>query len=29
MSTDAFAKFVREQMGIFRKIAREANIPQQ
>src|SRR5262252_7234869 len=29
MSTDAFAKFVREQMGIFRRIAREANIPQQ
>jgi tripartite-type tricarboxylate transporter receptor subunit TctC len=29
MKPDEFAKFVREQMGIFRKIAREANIPQQ
>jgi tripartite-type tricarboxylate transporter receptor subunit TctC len=29
MKSDEFAKFVREQMGIFRKIAREANIPQQ
>jgi len=29
MSTDAFAKFVREQMATFRRIAREANIPQQ
>ena len=29
MSTADFAKFVREQMGTFRKIAREANIPQQ
>jgi len=29
MKTDEFAKFVREQMGTFRKIAREANIPQQ
>jgi len=29
MSTDDFAKFVREQMGTFRRIAREANIPQQ
>jgi hypothetical protein len=24
-----FVKFVRDQMGTFRKIAREANIPQQ
>jgi tripartite-type tricarboxylate transporter receptor subunit TctC len=29
MKTDEFAKFVREQMGTFRRIAREANIPQQ
>jgi tripartite-type tricarboxylate transporter receptor subunit TctC len=29
MSTEAFGKFVREQMGTFRRIAREANIPQQ
>jgi hypothetical protein len=29
MSTADFAKFVREQMGTFRRIAREANIPQQ
>jgi tripartite-type tricarboxylate transporter receptor subunit TctC len=29
MSTDEFAKFVRAQMGTFRRIAREANIPQQ
>jgi tripartite-type tricarboxylate transporter receptor subunit TctC len=29
MKPDEFAKFVREQMGTFRKIAREANIPQQ
>jgi tripartite-type tricarboxylate transporter receptor subunit TctC len=29
MSTVDFAKFVREQMGTFRRIAREANIPQQ
>jgi len=29
MSTDEFARFVRGQMGTFRRIAREANIPQQ
>lgn len=29
MKPDEFAKFVRERMGIFRKIARELNIPQQ
>src|SRR5262249_47517843 len=29
MTTEAFAKFVRVQMGTFRRIAREANIPQQ
>ena len=29
MTTDEFAKFVREQMGTFRKIAREANIQPQ
>jgi tripartite-type tricarboxylate transporter receptor subunit TctC len=29
MRPEEFARFVREQMGIFRKIAREANIPQQ
>jgi len=29
MGTADFAKFVREQMGTFRRIAREANIPQQ
>jgi tripartite-type tricarboxylate transporter receptor subunit TctC len=29
MKTEEFAKFVREQMGIFRKIAQEASIPQQ
>ena len=29
MKPEEFAKFVREQMGTFRKIAREANIPQQ
>jgi tripartite-type tricarboxylate transporter receptor subunit TctC len=29
MKPDEFVKFVREQMGTFRKIAREANIPQQ
>jgi len=29
MTTEAFAKFVREQMATFRRIAREANIPQQ
>jgi tripartite-type tricarboxylate transporter receptor subunit TctC len=29
MKSDEFARFVREQMGIFRRIAREANIPQQ
>jgi tripartite-type tricarboxylate transporter receptor subunit TctC len=29
MKPEEFAKFVREQMGTFRRIAREANIPQQ
>jgi tripartite-type tricarboxylate transporter receptor subunit TctC len=29
MKPEEFAKFVREQMGTFRKIAQEANIPQQ
>jgi tripartite-type tricarboxylate transporter receptor subunit TctC len=29
MKPEEFAKFVREQMATFRRIAREANIPQQ